>query len=90
MDGFFRIFKFVKTCKQQNLSGRKFRFYTMRQFHTVHIRHFDIGHQYIRLKFFHQLQSLYTVARPSNHGKPQFLPVDFTHYYLYYLFFIVH
>ena len=56
---------------------RKFRFDPMRQLHTVHVRHPDVCHHNIRLKFFHHFQCFYTVVGRADNRKSQPLPVNF-------------
>ena len=90
MDGLLRIFKLIKTRKEQNLGRGKFRLYILRQLHTVHIRHLNIRQNHIRLKFLHHFQRLDAIIGKSDHREAQPFPINFPPDGLKHLFLIIH
>ena len=77
MDGLFCIFKLIKACEEKDFGGGKLRLNTFCQLHAVHIRHFDIRQNHIRLKLLHHFQRLDTIVGKSDDGEAQSLPINF-------------
>ena len=75
----FRIFEFIKARKEQYLCRRPFRLDVFTQLQAIHIRHLDICHNDIRLKFLHHLKRLHPVIGISDYGKAEPFPI-----YLFY------
>ena len=89
MDGLFCIFKFVKTGAKHNVNIGIVLIQFSCQFQSIHIRHFNVRQYHIRLKLFHQLQSLHTVGGASHYVKSQIIPTDLFFHNVDDLYFII-
>ena len=90
MDRFLCIFELVKPRKKQDLRRRELRLDAVGKLQPVHIRHLDVRHDNIRLKFLHHLQSLHSVVCISDHGKSEPRPINLLHDDLDHFFLIIH
>ena len=89
MDGLFCIFEFVKTGAKHNVNIGIVLVQFSCQLQSIHVRHFNVRQYHIRLKFFHQLQSLHAVGGTSHYVKSQIIPMDLFFHNIDDLYFII-
>ena len=69
MNSFLRIFKLIKSCKNDDMDILIFFIQSPGKLQSIHIWHLDIGYHDIRLLLLHELQCFHTVCRTSNNFK---------------------
>ena len=89
MNRFLCIFKLIKTCKKYDLHRRILSSDMTAQLHAVHIRHFNICHNNIRLTLLYHFQRLDSIIGISDYRKSQLFPINFSDNSLYYFLFII-
>ena len=90
MHRLFRIFKFVKARKEQDLSRGPLCLDVFAQLQAIHIGHLDIRHNDIRLEFLHHLKSLHPIIGISDYGKAEPFPIYLLYDYLDDFFLVIH
>ena len=89
MDSLFRIFKFVKAGAKHNIDIGIVLVQFSCQLQSIHVRHFDVRQYHIRLKLFHQFQSLHAVGGASHYVKSQIIPTYLFFHNIDDLYFII-
>ena len=89
MDSLFRILEFVKAGAKHNVNIRIVLVQLSCQLQSIHIRHLNVRQHHIRLKLFHQLQSLHAVGGTSHYVKSQIIPADLFFHNVDDLYFII-